>query len=187
MAGELGCRAHRGTLHLTARPTGQFFRGDWCALDDRGDLVERHGEHAVQHECDPFGGLQRVQHHEQCSAHRVGQQCLVFRVVADLGPRPGRAPAAQPSPPEVTCGSAACQGGCGSPRSAASRPGCLPDRCRLGPGAATPPGRHHRLAQRARHPVGNRSQLAALRLETLRQRLRLVHRSPLLATRRQLS
>jgi hypothetical protein len=60
------------------------------------------------------------------------------------GPRFGRAPAAQPGPLGETCGSATCQGRCGSLLSAASRTGCPPGRCRPGPGAATPPARHHR-------------------------------------------
>jgi hypothetical protein len=42
------------------------------------------------------------------------------------------------------------------------------------------------LAVRTEHPVGNRAQLAALRLETFRQPGTLVHRSPFLAAPRQL-
>jgi len=34
-------------------------------LDHRGDLLERHGEHVVQHEGEPLGRRQRVEHHQQ--------------------------------------------------------------------------------------------------------------------------
>jgi hypothetical protein len=37
------------------------------------------GEHVVQHERQPLGRGQRVQHHEQRQAHRVGEHRLVFR------------------------------------------------------------------------------------------------------------
>jgi hypothetical protein len=49
-------------------------------LDDGSDLVEGDCEQVVQHEREPLGGRQRVQHHEQRGAHRVGQHRLPFGV-----------------------------------------------------------------------------------------------------------
>jgi hypothetical protein len=50
------------------------------AAYDRRDLVEGHGEHVVQHERDPLGGCQGVQHHQQRQADPLGQQRLLLRV-----------------------------------------------------------------------------------------------------------
>jgi hypothetical protein len=49
-------------------------------LDDGRDLVEGDGEQVVQHEREPLGGRQRVEHYEQRGAHRVGQHRLAFGV-----------------------------------------------------------------------------------------------------------
>jgi len=40
---------------------------------DGSDLVEGDGEHIVQHERDPLGGSQRLEHHEQGETDRGGQ------------------------------------------------------------------------------------------------------------------
>jgi len=50
------------------------------APDDRGDLVERHREHVVEHERDPFGRGKLFEHHEHGEADRVGQERFVLRV-----------------------------------------------------------------------------------------------------------
>jgi hypothetical protein len=36
--------------------------------DDRSDLAERHGEHVVQHECDPLRRSQRIEDGQQRQA-----------------------------------------------------------------------------------------------------------------------
>jgi len=54
------------------------------SLDHRGDLLERHGEHVVQHEREPLRGRQRLEHHQQSQPDRVGQQCFVLRVYTVL-------------------------------------------------------------------------------------------------------
>ena len=52
------------------------------AIDDRRDLVEGHGEDVVEHEREPLGGAQRLEHHQQRETDGVGQQCLVLGVGA---------------------------------------------------------------------------------------------------------
>jgi hypothetical protein len=59
---------------------GELLRRDRRSLHDRRDLAKRHGEHVVQHERDPFGRVQGVQHDQQRPADRIGQNRLVFRV-----------------------------------------------------------------------------------------------------------
>jgi DNA-binding CsgD family transcriptional regulator/tetratricopeptide (TPR) repeat protein len=49
------------------------------AFHDRRDLLEGHREHVVQDERQPLRRGQRVQHHEQGQADRVGQHGLVLR------------------------------------------------------------------------------------------------------------
>jgi hypothetical protein len=36
-------------------------RRSWGAADDRGDFVEGHSEHVVQHKCDALGGSEAVE------------------------------------------------------------------------------------------------------------------------------
>jgi hypothetical protein len=45
-------------VNPASRPAGQFLGRHRRTLDDRGDLVERHREHIVQHERDSLGGTQ---------------------------------------------------------------------------------------------------------------------------------
>jgi hypothetical protein len=52
------------------------------AVDDRRDLVEGHGEDVVEHEREPLGGAQRLEHHEQRETDGVGDQRLVLGVGA---------------------------------------------------------------------------------------------------------
>ena len=85
------------------------------ATDDRGDLVERHGEHVVQHERDAFGGRQRIEHDEQREPDRIAQQGLLLGIHARLGahdrvrhvglegrlaPRPARPQHVEADPPD---------------------------------------------------------------------------------------
>ena len=75
-------RARRRALDPAAGPAGQLPGRGRGAVQDRGDLLERHGEHVVQHERQPLGRGQRVQHHQQRQPDRVGQQRLVLGVAA---------------------------------------------------------------------------------------------------------
>ena len=54
-------------------------------LDDRGDLVERHGEHVVEHEGEPLRWAERIEDHEQREADRVGEERLVLGI-CPVGP-----------------------------------------------------------------------------------------------------
>jgi hypothetical protein len=45
-------------------------------------LVEGHREQVVQHEREPLGGSERLQHHEQRETDRVGQERLLLGVDA---------------------------------------------------------------------------------------------------------
>jgi hypothetical protein len=59
------------------------------AFDDGGDLVERHGEHVVQHEREPFGGCERAEHDEQGGTDGVDHHGPVCRVGGVGGGRRG--------------------------------------------------------------------------------------------------
>ena len=54
---------------LPAPGGGRGSRAAWprsgTTLDHRRDRLERHGEHVVQHEGEPLGRRQRVEHHQQ--------------------------------------------------------------------------------------------------------------------------
>ena len=50
------------------------------AVDDRCDLVERQPEQVVQHEGQPLGRRERLEHDEQREADRVGEQRFVLGV-----------------------------------------------------------------------------------------------------------
>ena len=63
-----------------AAPARELPRRGRRAAHDEGDLVERHGEHVVQHERQPLGRGERLQHHQQRQPHRVGQHGLLFGV-----------------------------------------------------------------------------------------------------------
>jgi len=54
------------------RPSG------WRPPHDRGDLLERDREQVVQHERQPLGRRQGVQHHQERQADRVGERRLVL-------------------------------------------------------------------------------------------------------------
>ena len=51
-------------------------------MEDRRDVRKRHAEHVVQHERQPLGRSERVEHHEQRKPDRVGDQRLLLRVDA---------------------------------------------------------------------------------------------------------
>ena len=70
-----------------ARAARELPRRGRRATDDRRDLVERHREHVVQHEREPLGRRQRLEHDQQREADRVGEHRLAAR---DRRPPPGR-------------------------------------------------------------------------------------------------
>ena len=80
LAAEVGIGRGRRAAHAPARAAGELARGGGRAVDDRGDLVERHAEHVVQHEGEALGGGERVEDDEQREPDRVGQLGLVGRV-----------------------------------------------------------------------------------------------------------
>ena len=59
------------TYHLLLRPGPELFRRIRRPLEDLRDLVERYSEHVVQHEGEPLGGRQRLQHDKQRNSDRV--------------------------------------------------------------------------------------------------------------------
>ena len=130
----------------------------------------------MEHEREPLGGAQRLEHHQQRETDGVGQQCLVLgvgavRAVDDrlgdvhvqrlLAPRPARTQHAQRHSSDHG----------GQPRAK------VLDLVRIR--AAEPqPGFLHSvvgLAHRAEHPVGDRAQTASVLLEALRQPVSLFH------------
>jgi hypothetical protein len=73
---------NRGSLQTPACATGQLPGGRGCSLHDRGDVLEGHREHVVEHERQSLGGGKRAENDEQCKTHRIGQHRLVFGVAA---------------------------------------------------------------------------------------------------------
>jgi hypothetical protein len=61
---EVAVGNRRCSLHAAAGAAGELAGRGRGAPHDRGDLVEGNGEHIVQHEREPLGGVQRVQHDE---------------------------------------------------------------------------------------------------------------------------
>ncbi len=130
----------------------------------------------MQHEREALGGLERVEHHQEREADRVGEQQLLFGV--------GRVPAVRARRLAVERLLAARLARAQHVQAYARDDGRQPalqvvDAAAVG--AAEPePGLLDRvlgLAERPEHPVGHPPQAAALGLEALRQPFVLVHRS----------
>jgi hypothetical protein len=66
-------RRHLSPLDPATRPAGKLTCRRWRAAHDRCDLIERHGEHVVQHEHEPLGGIEGVEDDQECRTDRVGQ------------------------------------------------------------------------------------------------------------------
>ena len=81
---EVGVGERVLALDAAARAAGELAGRRRGAVEDPRDLVEGHGEHVVQHEREPLGRAQRLEHDEQREADRVGQQRLVLGVGAVL-------------------------------------------------------------------------------------------------------
>ena len=73
-------------LYLPAAPAGEHLGSVGGPADDLTDLLERHREHVVQHERQPLGGAEGIEHHQQCQPDRFGEQRVVLgRSAAVLG------------------------------------------------------------------------------------------------------
>ena len=124
----------------------------------------------MQHECDALRGRKRFEHDQHRQADRIGQQNLVFRVVAgDVMQRQRLFPPRFARTKHVQA--YACYDG-GQPAGEVVDASCVraaqPDPCLL-----------HRvvgLVGRAQHAVRHGPQVGAMRLETLGQILVLSHR-----------
>ena len=66
--------------HPAPRAARQLARCVGGPVDHGSDLAERHGEHVVQHERQPLGGGQLLEHHQHRQPDGVRQQRLVLRV-----------------------------------------------------------------------------------------------------------
>jgi hypothetical protein len=64
------------------RAAGELLRGGFGAVESGTDVGEWHAEHVVQHEREPLGGSQRVEHHEQREPDRVGEERFLLGVDA---------------------------------------------------------------------------------------------------------
>ena len=62
LGGQVGIRHGRSAADAAARSAGELARRLGWALDDRGDLLERDGEHVVQDEGQSFGRGERLEH-----------------------------------------------------------------------------------------------------------------------------
>jgi hypothetical protein len=140
----------------------------------------------VQHEGDPFGRAQRVQHDEQRPADRVGQDRLLFRLAVRTGRRAGGGHLLAEQ--VFTAGRAGAQHVQAHPGHDRPQPrGQVLHLADVG-ALETEPGFLDgvlRFAGRAEHPVGDLVQVAPLRLKPVGQFVAGVHWSPfLVAVRR---
>jgi hypothetical protein len=167
---------HGCLLDAAPGPAGQLTSGGGGARHDRRDLVEGHGEHVVQHEREPFGRGQRVQHHEQGQADRVGEH----RLVLGVGPACVRLVDSRQAHRLFPPRHARVQHVEGDPSHDRGQPAAQILHL-VGTGTAEPePGLLHgvvRLARRAEYSVGDGPQVGPVLLEPLGQPVVFVHRS----------
>jgi hypothetical protein len=109
LAGKIDVR-HRGALHPASCAARELPCRGGCAPDQRSDLVERDGEHVVQHEREPLGRRQRLEHDEQREPDRVGEQRFVLGVDASSALTIGSGTWASSGSSRRDCASAACPG-----------------------------------------------------------------------------
>ena len=179
-AGRAPCTRRRAA----ARQLPRRLRG---ALEDRRDVVEGHGEHVVQHEGQPLGGAQRVEHDEHREPDRVGEQRLLLGVgrVRAAAAGSGASASSGSSRRDVRVRSMSRRHAGDDRRQPAAE---VVDGARVG--AAEPQPRLLDgvvgLARRAEHPVGHRAQVGPVLLESLRQPVVRVHGSHHLVARRHL-
>jgi len=130
LALRLQVRVRLGVSRPDAPPgaAGQLPSGVGRAVDDGRYLVERDTEHVVQHEREPLGGGERLEHHQQREADRVGQERFVLGVglVREAHDRVGhaRAQGVPQATPRVLSGASAACSSTPLPRpSSGTRPG----------------------------------------------------------------
>ena len=125
------CRARSASGAASAPWTRRRARLASCraasgrAAHDRRDLLERHGEQVVQHEREPLGRRERVQHDQQRQPDRVGQHRLVLRAGASGGRGRLGISTERLLAPRLAA-RAACPGRSGRRPWSASRRGCRP-------------------------------------------------------------
>ena len=91
-------------LHPTPGTTRQLSCRRRGSTDDLADLVEGDGEDVVQHEGDPFGGREQVEHDEQGGPDRVGhERARASGSMSSATPRSARAGGRRPAPRAMTC------------------------------------------------------------------------------------
>jgi len=165
---QVGISGRSRSANPPAGAAGELARRVGRPLQDVGDLVERHGKHVVEHEREPLGGRQRLQHHEERDSDRVGKQGLVLRTCVEADdrlelPRAARLPAAGAPRTQSVEADARYYGG--EPAAEV--------RDRVGVRAAEPQprllNRVLRLARRAEHPVRDPVQVRSVPLELLCQ------------------
>ena len=164
--------------HTAPRAAGELSRRLCGTADDRRDLLERHGEHVVQHEGEAFRRRQPVEHDEQREPDRIREERFL------LGAAPARAGrdrlrrvrgerllAPRLARPQHV--HAHARDDCGQPSAE------VVDARSIGAAQSQPRflnGVVH-LAQRAEHPVRHGAQVASVLFELLGQILAFVHRS----------
>lgn len=82
---EVGVGGRRGRLHAAAGSARQLAGRERRATNDGRDLVEGHREEVVEHEGQPLGRYQRVQHDQQRQGDPIGKERQLLGV-AVLGP-----------------------------------------------------------------------------------------------------
>ena len=82
LPGEIGIGNRCRPVYAAARAARELSRGHFGPPHDGSNLVERHGEHVVQHEGEPLGGLQLFEYDEQRETYRFGQQHLALRIAS---------------------------------------------------------------------------------------------------------
>jgi hypothetical protein len=84
LAAEVGVRGWGPALDPAAGAASELSRRGRRAVDDRCDLVERHGEHVVQHEGEPLGRLERVEYDEHATASSNGSSAAMAARIMQL-------------------------------------------------------------------------------------------------------
>ena len=85
LTSQVGVRRRRGAADPASGPAGKLPGRLGRALDQHGDLVERNGEHVVQHEREAFCRTQSVENDLQRDPDGVGEQGFVLGIVAGVG------------------------------------------------------------------------------------------------------
>ena len=100
LAGEVGVGRRGGAAHAAAGARGELPGRLGERPSTAAHLVERHRERVVQHERQPLRRGERLEHHEQRDAHRVGEHRLLFGIEGALDATVGKV---RVSGPRVAC------------------------------------------------------------------------------------